>query len=128
MYLEPSAVFNLGLIVFMAQNDIRIVHKLVVTIKNPDGVQLSLESEEACEHAAIEAELTLSNTRFAAHIKPEKESWKEFTELFFKDESKTISKGDLNFTYINKTAFNAAEICRMDFYKKDWKNVTNNTV
>ena len=116
MHLEVSAILSLGLLMYFEEKDSRNISKIELTIKNPDGLDLSFFSEKAYKYASAEADLTLNGIRFRAAIQLEEEYWDEFIMTFFLDESPKILEGESIYKYDNKYAFNAAEICRMQFY------------
>lgn len=110
MRLEPTAILSLGLFMCIAEDDLRNINKVELTINNPDGLPLSLCSENILEHATVEAELVLQGIRFRSAIKLESEHWDEFIMTFFADEAPMVSRGDSSYAFTNKSAYNSCEI------------------
>ena len=110
MYLEPTANIELGLLMFFANQDIRCVKTVELSIRNPKKQPNSLiVIPKSFEDVTIEAELVLSYCCFKATVTPDSEHWKEFVELFFREETPTISHNDENYIYENCFCYNESK-------------------
>ena len=109
MHLKPTATIDLGLLMFFAQEDIKYVQKVELTISNPDNETTELLSTKTMQNASVEVELVLSHCCFRAKVTPDETYWDEFIMTFFQDDSPFVSINGLNYSYKNDSAYNWCE-------------------
>ncbi len=104
MHLESTGSFNLGLLMFFANHDIRYIKKIVLQVHNQTEMPLSIFSDEVCESASAEAEIVINQLYFKVSVDLDCYHWEMFIRTFFMDEVPMVS-GTAEYVYKNNAAF-----------------------
>ena len=102
MYLEPTATFELGLLMFYANHDIRCIKSVELKVCNPEKHPGPINDiTEDFEDISVEAEFVLNYCCFKAKITPDGEYWSDFVNLFFLGESPIVERTAECYMYEN---------------------------